>query len=240
MQTTAGSLALRSLTPKVDAPLVTRLRSAGAGHPRQNQPQRMGQHPLQRSSTSGWSARRRADAQSLRPLTHAERFQLRLRRGRRRGLCPCRPGHGDRRLHRQSPSTACGIVGLKPTVGLSQPQRHHPHRPQPGHRRPHDPHRQPMPRSCWERFVAPQLANRRAARPPANSAPTTRSIWRATDCAGARLGVARAFFGRNPRLNRVLDGCVGQLRAARRGNHRPRRSGRQRRHRGRGTGSTAV
>jgi amidase len=31
---------------------------------------------------------------------------------------------------------------------------------------------------------------------------------------GARLGVARSFFGGNPRLNRVLDVCVGQLRDA--------------------------
>ena len=54
MPTTAGSLALADNAPGRDAPLVTRLREAGVGDPRQGQPVGMGQHPLvQLASAAG-------------------------------------------------------------------------------------------------------------------------------------------------------------------------------------------
>ena len=46
MATTAGSLALKDNMTRRDAPVVARAARGGRGDPRQDQPQRMGQHPL--------------------------------------------------------------------------------------------------------------------------------------------------------------------------------------------------
>ena len=63
MPTTAGSLALARNGPGRDAPLVTRLRERG-DHPRQGQPVRVGQYPVEQFDQR-LERRRRTDAQSL-------------------------------------------------------------------------------------------------------------------------------------------------------------------------------
>ena len=117
LPTTAGSLALAGNVTDRDAPLVARLRAAGRGDRRQDQPSRMGEHPL-------------------------EQFDLGLERGRRPGpqsLCartaiPAAPRSGSGAAVAAGmvpaaigtetdgsitcPAAINGIVGFKPTVGL--------------------------------------------------------------------------------------------------------------------------
>ena len=138
MQTTAGSLALAGHIAAHDA---DRRREAARGRrsdPGQDQPQRMGQLSLD-ALHQRLEQPRRADAQSLRARPQSVRLQLRVGRGRGREPVRGRRGHGDGRLdhlpverqrHRRHQAHA----------GPGQPCGHHPHRPQPGHRRPDGAH----------------------------------------------------------------------------------------------------
>ena len=117
MKTTAGSLAL------VDAkPATRRLRRRAPArgrrrHPRQDEPERVGQLPLD-ALVERLERARRADPQPLRARPQPLRLELGLGRGGRRQPRRGRRRHGDRRLHRLPLVGAYGIVGIKPTLGL--------------------------------------------------------------------------------------------------------------------------
>ncbi len=116
MQTTAGSLALLDHKPKQDAPLVSRLRSAGAVI--------LGKTNLSEwanirspNSTSGWSARGGLTRNPHR-LTHsASGSSSGSAAAVAAGLTPAAIGT-ETNGSIVSPASACGIVGFKPTHGL--------------------------------------------------------------------------------------------------------------------------
>ena len=81
--------------------LPRRAAAQGRGrHARQDEPQRVGQHPLQLLDQR-LERPRRPDAQPLRPGPQHFRLQLRFGGGRRRQPVRRRRRHRDRRLHRQ-------------------------------------------------------------------------------------------------------------------------------------------
>ena len=96
--TTAGSLALKDNVTHRDAPLVARLKDAGRGDPRQDQPVGVGQHPLEpldlrlERPSAGWCSNPYALDRS--------RLRLVLGLGRGGGGQPGGGGgrHRDRRL----------------------------------------------------------------------------------------------------------------------------------------------
>ena len=83
MSTTAGSLALDGVRAPRDAHIVKRLRDGRRGDPRQDQPQRVGQHPLDAIGERLERARR-PDPQSLCARPQPQRLELRHRRRRSR------------------------------------------------------------------------------------------------------------------------------------------------------------
>jgi amidase len=211
MMTTAGSLALEGWYAPADAPLVAQLRRAGAVI--------LGKSNLSEwanirstHSSSGWSAR---GGQTRNPFDRA-RSPSGSSSGSAvavaAGLCALAVGtETDGSI--VSPASACGIVGLKPTIGLISRSGIIPIA-----------HSQdtagPMTRSVADAaLLLGTMCSPEADEAASNSANdrvvTDYTRYLANDgLRGARLGVARSFFGGNPRLNRVLDVCVGQLRDA--------------------------
>ena len=124
MQTTAGSLAL----DRLEAGRRTRRRPQAArgrgGHPRQDEPERVGQLPrLQLDQRL--ERPRGADEEPLRPRPQSFWLQLRFRRGRRREPVRCRNRNGDGWVDRQP------VVGLRYRRAQAdgrprQPRRDHP------------------------------------------------------------------------------------------------------------------
>jgi amidase len=116
MQTTAGSLALLGLKPPRDAHLVTRLRDAGAVILGKTNPSEWANFRGERS-VSGWSGR---GGQTLNPYV-LDRSPLGSSSGSAvavaANLCVAAIGT-ETTGSIVSPSSVCGIVGLKPTVGL--------------------------------------------------------------------------------------------------------------------------
>ena len=139
MTTTAGSLALEGSIPPRDAFVAARLREAGAVL--------LGKTNLSEwanfrstHSSSGWSGRggqcRNPYALDRNPSGSSSGSAA----ASAANLCAVAVGtETDGSI--VSPSNDCGLVGIKPTVGLAQPRRHDPDLPQPGHGRPHGPHR---------------------------------------------------------------------------------------------------
>ncbi len=194
MRTSAGSLALAEARARTDAPLVARLRAAGAVL--------LGKTNLSEwanfrstHSVSGWSGR---GGQTKNPYV--------LDRN------PCGSSSGSAAAVSAnlaalavgtetdgsvlSPASACGIVGIKPTVGLLSgagiiPLAHS------------QDTAGPMARTVTDAaLLLGVLAGRDYA--PALAPAGLR---------GARLGVARNFFGFNPRVDRVLEEALHALRA---------------------------
>jgi amidase len=116
METTAGSLALVGLKPSRDAPLVARLRAAGAVVLGKTNLSEWANFRGQRS-VSGWSAR---GGQTLNPYA-LDRSPSGSSSGSAvavaANLCVAAIGT-ETSGSIISPAAACGIVGLKPTVGL--------------------------------------------------------------------------------------------------------------------------
>jgi len=116
MQTTAGSLALVGLKPPRDAWLVTRLRDAGAVLLGKTNPSEWANFRGERS-ISGWSGR---GGQTLNPYV-LDRSPLGSSSGSAvavaANLCVAAIGT-ETTGSIVSPSSVCGIVGFKPTVGL--------------------------------------------------------------------------------------------------------------------------
>ncbi len=211
MQTTAGSLALVGARPMHDAPLVTRLREAGAVI--------LGKTNLSewanfRStiSTSAWSGRggltRNPYALDRSPSGSSSGSAAAVAAN----LCVVAIGtETDGSI--MSPSSVCGIVGVKPTVGLVSRTGIIPisvSQDTAG----------PMARTVRDAAIVLGVLAGVDRRDPATDA---RPADRAADFSaaltpgalrGARLGIVRGPFRFHPRLDAVLDRAVAGLRAA--------------------------
>lgn len=209
MSTTAGSLALLGSTPARDAALVTALRNAGALI--------LGKTNLSEwanfrssKSTSGWSAR---GGQTLNPyrLNHNPS-------GSSSGsavavaanLCPLAVGtETDGSI--LSPASFNGVVGIKPTLGLISRSGIIPIA-----------HSQdtagPMARSVADAAALLTIlsaidASDPSAPLPIPSAPIDfAQALVPNGLKGARLGVARQFFGRHPRVDALMEAALRTLR----------------------------
>ena len=211
MMTTAGSLALEGWYAPHDAPLVARLRAAGAVI--------LGKTNLSewanfRSShaSSGWSARggqtRNPYALDRTPSGSSSGSAVAVSAN----LCALAVGsETDGSI--VSPASVNGTVGLKPTVGLVSRSGIVPIS-----------HSQdtagPLTRTVHDAAVLLGIM----AGPDANDAASLtvgdrfqQDYVRYLDpqgLKGARLGIARRFFADNAPLNDFLDGCIAKLNAA--------------------------
>ena len=202
MTTTAGSLALDGSMPARDASVVARAARGRRGHPRQDEPERVGQLPLD-PLVERLERARRADPQPLRPRPQPVRLELGLGRGGAANLCAVAIGtETDGSI--VCPSSPCGLVGIKPTRRPGQPRRASSRsrtaRTPPGRwRAPW-----PTPRPCCRR-----ARRRRPARPGDDGAPGAAptdytAFLDPGRCAGARIGVAREVL-RLPRAASTAD-----------------------------------
>jgi amidase len=211
MMTTAGSLALEGWYAPNDAPLVARLRAAGAVI--------LGKTNLSEwanfrstHSSSGWSARggqaRNPYALDRSPSGSSSGSAVAVAAN----LCAVAVGsETDGSI--VSPASINGIVGLKPTVGLISRAGIVPIS-----------HSQdtagPLARTVRDAAVMLEVM---AGPDPADAASVAvgdrfeRDYLRYLDpqgLRGARLGIARRFFADNAPLNRFLDQCVATLAGA--------------------------
>ena len=211
MMTTAGSLALEGWYAPTDAPLVARLRAAGAVI--------LGKTNLSEwanfrstHSSSGWSGRggqcRNPYALDRTPSGSSSGSAVAVAAD----LCALAVGtETDGSI--VSPASINGIVGLKPTVGLVSrtgvvPISHSQDTAGPLARTVHD---------------AAVLLGVMAGADPTDAASSAAAGHFESDYAryldpdglrGARLGVARRFFAESAPLNAFLDGCVATLKRA--------------------------
>jgi amidase len=211
MMTTAGSMALDGWYAPQDAPLVARLRAAGAVI--------LGKTNLSEwanfrstHSSSGWSGR---GGQTRNPYS-LDRTPSGSSSGSAvavsANLCAVAVGtETDGSI--VSPASINGIVGLKPTVGLVSrggivPISHS------------QDTAGPLARSVRDAAVLLGLMAGLDPADPAGTAAQDRfesdySLYLDPDgLRGARLGIARRFFSENAPLNAFLDGCIATLRRA--------------------------
>jgi amidase len=211
MMSTAGSLALEGWYAPKDAPLVERLRAAGAVI--------LGKTNLSEwanfrstHSLSGWSGRggqcRNPYAADRTPSGSSSGSAVAVSAN----LCAIAVGtETDGSI--VSPASINGIVGLKPTVGLISRRGIAPIS-----------HSQdtagPLTRSVRDAAVMLGAMSGLDAADTASAAVGARfetDYVRYVDpngLNGARLGIARKFFADNAPLNRFLDGCIETLKAA--------------------------
>lgn len=209
LPTTAGSLALANWTPPKEAFIAARLRAAGALILGKTNLSEWANFRSTRSS-SGWSG---AGGQTLNP--HAtDRSPSGSSSGSAAAvaasLCAVAVGtETDGSI--VSPASTCGIVGVKPTLGVLSRSGIVPIA-----------HSQdtagPMARTVRD---AAMLFDVLAAPDPSDSGSASfPSPFRAVQSLdpnalrGARLGVARKFFARNQRINRLLDAQIDALKKA--------------------------
>ncbi len=102
------------------------------GDHRQGEPERVGEFP-EHAQHQRLERARRAMSQSVCARPHHIGLELRLGRRRRRESVRRRHRHRDRRLDRRS-VVALFDRGHQAHRRTRQPERHHPHRAQPGHR----------------------------------------------------------------------------------------------------------
>jgi amidase len=211
LMTTAGSLALEHWYAPADAPLVGRLRAAGAVI--------LGKTNLSEwanfrssHSVSGWSARggqtRNPHATDRTPSGSSSGSAVAVSAN----LCAIAVGT-ETNGSIVSPASVNGIVGLKPTVGLVSRRGVVPIS-----------HSQdtagPLTRSVHDAAVMLSIMAGLDASDPASAAVGNRfdaDYSRYLDpngLKGARLGIARKFFADNAPLNGFLDGCIEVLKGA--------------------------
>jgi amidase len=211
METTAGSLALLGLKPPRDAHLVTRLREAGAVI--------LGKTNLSEwanfrgnNSTSGWSGRggqtRNPYALDRNPSGSSSGSAVAVSAN----LCVAAIGT-ETNGSIVSPASACGVVGLKPTVGLVSRSGIIPisaSQDTAG----------PMTRTVRDAAIVLQAI---AGRDERDAATAERPTEMGLDFAaalkpqalrGARIGLVRGPFGFRPWLEPVLAKMVSQLQEA--------------------------
>jgi amidase len=197
MQTTAGSLALVGSQPKQDAAVVQRLRAAGAVI--------LGKTNLSEwanirstSSSSGWSARGGLTRNPYALDRSASGSSSGSAAAAAASLCAAAVGtETDGSI--LSPSSVCGLVGLKPTLGLIGGAGIVPIA-----------HSQdtagPMARSVRDCAL---LLSAMVDKPFDYAAALDAGALK-----GARLGVARQFFGFHEPTDRVFAGVLKALEAA--------------------------
>ena len=211
LETTAGSLALVGSKPSRDAAIVARLRAAGAVI--------LGKTNLSEwanirstTSTSGWSGR---GGQTRNPYV-LDRDPSGSSSGSgaavSANLCVVAVGtETDGSI--VSPSSTCGIVGVKPTVGLLSRDGIIPisaSQDTAG----------PMARTVRDAaLLLSAMAGADARDPATNAIPAALSLdfvsaLKPGALKGARLGVLRGPFGFHPRMEAVLDETVAALKAA--------------------------
>jgi len=211
MRTSAGSLALAEHTARADAHLVRRLRDAGAVILGKTNLSEWANFRSSRS-TSGWSAR---GGQTRNPYAPE------------RNPCGSSSGSGAAVSANLAavavgtetdgsivcPASTCGVVGIKPTLGLVSrvgviPIAHS------------QDTAGPMARTVAD---AAALLGALAGPDPRDAATGARDAVFAGDYArfldpdglrGARLGVARAYFGFHPGVDRVLAAALAAMRQA--------------------------
>ena len=207
MPTTAGSLALEKWTPPKDAFIAARLRQAGALILGKTNLSEWANFRSTRSS-SGWSC---AGGQTLNP--HAtDRSPSGSSSGSAAAVaaCLCAAAVGtetDGSI--VSPASTCGIVGVKPTLGVLSrsgivPIAHSQDTAGPMARTVRDA------AILFDALAAPDPAD-----PGAASFPSPFRAAQSLDpraLRGARLGIARKFFARNQPVNRFLDAQAAVLR----------------------------
>lgn len=208
MATSAGSLALAGSRPARDAGLVERLRSAGAVLLGKTNLSEWANFRSTRS-TSGWSGR---GGQTRNPYA-LDRSPCGSSSGSgaatAAGLCAASIGtETDGSI--VCPAKACGLVGLKPTVGLVSRSGIIPisaTQDTAG----------PMTRAVEDAAVL--LATLAGSDPrdtatagiPAGYDLDYLSALQPQALRGARLGVVRSMFGENPRVAQVMESALGDL-----------------------------
>jgi amidase len=209
MTTTAGSLALRGSIPPRDAFLASRLRGAGAILLGKANMSEWANIRSTRSS-SGWSAR---GGQARNPYA-LDRNTCGSSSGSGGGvsanLCAVAIGtETDGSI--VCPSSACGLVGVKPTLGLVSRAGVIPIA-----------HSQdtagPMTRTVRDAAVLLSALTGEDPRDPATAASRGKlhadytTFLDANGLKGARLGVARKFFGTDPRVDRLMEDALAEMR----------------------------
>ena len=211
MMTTAGSLALEGWYAPADAPLVARLRGAGAVILGKGN---LSEWANMRSthSISGWSARggqaRNPHDRARSPSGSSSGSAIAVAAG----LCAAAIGsETDGSI--VSPASVCGIVGIKPTVGLVSRSGIIPisaSQDTAG----------PMARTVADAALLLGIIVGADSNDPVTSAASSHAgidylrHVSADGLNGARLGIARRFYADHSGLNRLLDECVVRLRAA--------------------------
>ena len=211
METTAGSLALVGAKPPRDAHLVMRLRDAGAVILGKTN---MSEWAYFRGNRgiSGWSGRggqtRNPYALDRNPSGSSSGSAVAVAAN----LCVVAIGT-ETNGSIMSPASACGIVGLKPTVGrvsragvipISATQDT----------------AGPMARTVRDAALVlaalcgPDEQDETTTRSPMGAAVDLAAPFRREALRGARVGVLRGPFGFHPRMDAVLDGIVAALREA--------------------------
>jgi len=209
MKTTAGSLALAEApAPKADAFVVARLREAGAVILGKTNLSEWANFRSTRS-TSGWSGRggqtRNPFALDRNPSGSSSGSAAAVSAS----LCAVAVGtETDGSI--VSPAGSCGVVGLKPTVGLVGRSGIIPIA-----------HSQdtagPMTRTVRDAAILLSALAGEDPRDPATRGARGQDYVRLLDpdgLRGARIGVARAFFGRHPGVDRVMARALETLKAA--------------------------
>ncbi len=208
MMTTAGSLALLGSIAPQDATVARKLREAGAVVLGKTNLSEWANFRGSRS-TSGWSGRggqtRNPYVLDRNPSGSSSGSAVAVSAN----LCALAIGtETDGSI--VSPASHCGIVGLKPTLGLISRAGIIPIA-----------HSQdtagPMTRTVTDAAIALGILAGADPRDPATRAAPEQDFTRFLDAnglKGARLGVARKFFGANTRANKVLDGALTVLKEA--------------------------
>lgn len=198
MKTTAGSFALVDApTPTRDAPIVARLREAGAVLLGKTNLSEWANIRANRS-TSGWSARGGLTLNPYALNRNTSGSSSGSAAAAAASLCAAAVGtETDGSI--VSPSSLCGLVGIKPTIGLLSGEGIIPIS-----------HSQdtagPMARTVRD---AARLLT--ALRGPGVDYDRNLTL---DALRGARLGVARRYMGENPHVNKVADKSLNALRAA--------------------------
>lgn len=193
MLTTAGSLALLDSRPRADAPLVQKLRAAGAvilGKTNLSEWANM-RSP---NSTSGWSARGGLTANPHALDHNPSGSSSGSAAAVSASLCFAAIGtETDGSI--VSPSSACGIVGLKPTLGLISGQGI-------------------IPITHWQDTAGPMARSVKDCSLVLAAIAEKRLDWRPTErLEGIRLGFLRHLNGEDDGVQRLTEGSLDVLRA---------------------------